>query len=54
MEKKGQAKDLVAEGDNIPAAFNILLCPQQYAPPRVRTHHTQQLTDVGILLHRWK
>lgn len=28
VEKKGQAKDLVTEGDNIPAAFNILLCPQ--------------------------
>jgi hypothetical protein len=47
VEKKGQAKDLVTEGDNIPAAFNILLCPQQYALPRVRTHHARRLTDTG-------
>lgn len=42
IEKKGRAKDLITEGGNVPAAFNILLCPQQYAwgsSSHTRTHH---------------
>jgi hypothetical protein len=52
IEKKGRAQDLVIEGGNAPAAFNILLCPQQYEPIQARTGAKHGGSTSRLRLHK--